>query len=85
MSYAEEKGNYKGWSIEEIQEHKMGVEPKTAIFNDYLEKFSSAIDNENYDAVKALYEKLKDMVSPNSKESRILKLDMEMAEADDKA
>ena len=85
MSYAEEKGNYKGWSIEEIQEHKMGVEPKTAIFNDYLEKFSSAIDNENYDAVKALYEKLKDMVSPDSKESRILKLDMEMAEADDKA
>lgn len=85
MSYAEEKGNYKGWSIEEIQEHKMGVEPKTAIFNNYLEKFSSAIDNENYDAVKELYEKLKDMVSPDSKESRILKLDMEMAEADDKA
>ena len=63
----------------------MGVEPKTAIFNVYLEKFSSAIDNENYDAVKELYEKLKDMVSPGSKESRILKLDMEMAEADDKA
>ena len=85
MSFAEEKGNYKGWSIEAIQEHKMGVEPKTAIFNDYLEKFSSAIDNENYDAVKELYEKLKDMVNPDSKESRILKLDMEMAEADDKA
>lgn len=85
MEFAGEKGNYKGWSIEAIQEHKMGVEPKTAIFNDYLEKFSSAIDNENYDAVKELYEKLKDMVSPGSKESRILKLDMEMAEADDKA
>lgn len=85
MSFAEEKGNYKGWSIEAIQEHKMDVEPKTAIFNDYLEKFSSAIDNENYDAVKELYEKLKDMVNPDSKESRILKLDMEMAEADDKA
>lgn len=85
MEFAGEKGNYKGWSIEAIQEHKMGVEPKTVIFNDYLEKFSSAIDNENYDAVKKLYEKLKDMVSPGSKESRILKLDMEMAEADDKA
>lgn len=85
MEFAGEKGNYKGWSIETIQEQKMGVEPKTAIFNDYLEKFSSAIDNENYDAVKELYEKLKDMVSPGSKESRILKLDMEMAEADDKA
>ena len=85
MSFAEEKGNYKGWSIEEIQEHKMGVEPKTAIFNDYLEKFSSAIDNENYDVVKELYEKLREMVSPDSNESRVLKLDMEMAEADDKA
>lgn len=85
MEFAGEKGNYKGWSIEAIQEHKMGVEPKTAIFNNYLEKFSSAIDNENYDAVKELYKKLKDMVSPGSKESRILKLDMEMAEADDKA
>ena len=85
MSFAEEKGNYKGWSIEEIQEHKMGVEPKTTIFNDYLERFSSAIDNENYDVVKELYEKLKEMVSPDSNESRVLKLDMEMAEADDKA
>lgn len=27
MQYAEE-GSYKGWSIEAIQEHKMGVEPK---------------------------------------------------------
>lgn len=63
----------------------MGVEPKTTIFNDYLERFSSAIDNENYDVVKELYEKLKEMVSPDSNESRVLKLDMEMAEADDKA
>lgn len=39
MTFAEEKGNYKGWSIEAIQEYKMGVEPKTAIFNDYLENF----------------------------------------------
>ena len=85
MKFAEEKGNYKGWSIEAIQEHKMGVEPKTAIFNDYLEKFSLAMDNENYDDVKELYEKLKEMVSPDSNESRILKLDMEMAEADDQA
>ena len=30
----------------------MGVEPKTAIFNDYLEKFSLAMDHENYDDAK---------------------------------
>lgn len=84
MKFAEEKGNYKGWSIETIQEYKMGVKPKTAIFNDYLEKFSMAMDNENYDEVKELYNKLKDMVSPDSNESKVLKLDMEMVEADDK-
>lgn len=43
MQYAEEEGNYRGWSIEAIQEHKMGVEPKTAIFNQHLEEFSEAM------------------------------------------
>lgn len=32
-----------------------------------------------------LYDELKEMVSPGSNESKILKLDMEMIEADDKA
>lgn len=85
MQYAEEEGSYKGWSIEAIQEHKMGVEPKIAIFNQYLEEFSSAMDDENYEKAKTLYKELKEMVSPGSHESKILKLDMEMIEADDKA
>ena len=85
MAFAEETGNYKGWSIEAIQEHKMGVEPKTVVFNEYLRKFIEAMDNEEYDKVKGLYEKLKEMVDPNSSESKVLKLDMEMVEADDKA
>lgn len=84
MQYAKEEGNYKGWSIEAIQEYKMGVEPKTSIFNQYLEEFSLAMDDENYDKAKSLYEKLKKMVNPDSHESKILKLDMEMIEADDK-
>ena len=85
MQYAKEEGNYQGWSIEAIQEYKMGVEPKTSIFNQYLEEFSLAMDDENYDKAKSLYEKLKKMVNPDSHESKILKLDMEMIEADDKA
>ena len=85
MQYAEEEGSYKGWSIEAIQEHKMGVEPKISIFNQYLEEFSSAMDDENYEKAKTLYKELKEMVSPGSHESKILKLDMEMIEADDKA
>ena len=79
------QGSYKGWSIEAIQEHKMGVEPKISIFNQYLEEFSSAMDDENYEKAKTLYKELKEMVSPGSHESKILKLDMEMIEADDKA
>lgn len=85
MQYAAEEGNYKGWSIEDIQKYKMGVEPKTVIFNQYLEEFSSAMDEENYEKVKMLYEKLREMVGPDSYESKILNLDMEMIEADDKA
>lgn len=85
MQYAQEEGNYKGWSIEAIQEYKMGVEPKTTIFNQYLDEFSSAMDDEKYEEARSLYEKLKEMVSPDSHESKILKLDMEMIEADDKA
>lgn len=83
MQYAEE-GSYRGWSIEAIQEHKMGVKSKTAIFNQYLEEFSSAMDNEDYEKAKMLYNELKEMVSSGSNESKILKLDMEMIEADDK-
>ena len=63
----------------------MGVKSKTAIFNQYLEEFSSAMDNEDYEKAKMLYNELKEMVSPGSNESKILKLDMEMIEADDKA
>lgn len=47
MQYAEEEGNYRGWSIEAIQEHKIGVEPKTTIFNQYLEEFLAAIKATN--------------------------------------
>ena len=62
-----------------------GVEPKTAIFNQHLEEFSEAMDEEDYEKAKLLYYELKEMVSPGSIESKILKLDMEMIEADDKA
>ena len=48
-------------------------------------EFSSAMDDENYEKAKTLYKELKEMVSPGSHESKILKLDMEMIEADDKA
>ena len=51
----------------------------------HLEEFSAAMDEEDYEKAKMLYDELKEMVSPGSNESKILKLDMEMIEADDKA
>lgn len=85
MQYAAESGSYNGWSIDAIQEQKMGVESKTPVFHKYLEEFSLAMDEEKYDDAKALYQELKKMVNSESHESRILDLDMEMIEADDKA
>lgn len=85
MQYSVEKGNYNGWSIDAIQEQKMGVTPKTLNFNRQLEAFSAAMDKENYDAAKRIYVELKKMVNPKSPESKILDLDMELIEADDKA
>ena len=43
------------------------------------------MDEEDYEKAKMLYDELKEMVSPGSNESKILKPDMEMIEADDKA
>ncbi len=84
MHYAAGSGSYNGWSIEAIQEQKMGVEPKTAAFNERLEAFSLAMDKENYGKARNLYRELKEMVNPGSHESKILDLDMELMEADDK-
>ena len=43
------------------------------------------MDHENYDDAKVFYKKLKAMVKPDSSESKVLELDMEMIRAYDKA
>lgn len=83
MSYGQGNGNYKGWSIDEIQQKKMGVETKTDIFNECLKEFSVAMDEENYECARGLYIELKKMVNADSAESRMLDLDMEMMKAND--
>lgn len=84
MQYAAENGSYNGWSIDEIQEQKMGVTPKTDTFNSQIEAFSAAMDKGAYEEAKSFYHRLKEMVNPDSPEKKILDLDMEMMEADDK-
>lgn len=85
MKYADEIGNYQGWSIDMIQEQKMGVETKTLLYNELMERFSVAVDNEEYVLGSQLYDRLVQMVHPNSHERKLLDLDMEMMKADDKA
>ena len=84
MSYAGDQGNYNGWSIEAIQEQMMGVEKKTPMYNDLIKRFSEAVDAEEYDTAKTLYKQLLIMVHPDSRERKIIDLDMEMIESDDK-
>ena len=84
MQYAGEQGNYNGWSIENIQEQMMGVERKTPLYNMLIKQFSDAVDAEDYEQAKNLYGKLLEMTHPESQERKIMKLDMEMIEPDDK-
>ncbi len=84
MQYAAECGSYNGWSIDVIQEQKMGVAQKTSAFNTQIEAFSQAMDHGDFERAKMLYLDLKTMVHPESPENRILDLDMEMMTADDK-
>ncbi|HCL4437463.1 TPA: AAA family ATPase [Clostridium botulinum] len=72
----ESDGSFEGWSIEEIQEYEMGVQTKTDKYKEFLEKFSQAIDNEEDEKAKALYEELIKMIHPQSYEKKIIDIDM---------
>lgn len=72
----EDNGSFEGWSIEEIQEYEMGVETKTDKFKVFIEQFSEAIDDEDIEKAKELYNKLLKMIHPQSYEKKILDLDM---------
>ncbi len=84
MQFADEKGMYNGWSIDTIQEQIMGVERKTPIYHRLMSEFSDAVDQEEHLLVKQFYEKLIKMVHPDSHERKIIDLDMEMIDSDDK-
>lgn len=84
MSYAQGNGSYNGWSIDAIQEQRMGVEPRTEIYHELSERFTNAMDEENYEEARNLYTKIKEMINPDSIENSAYDLDMEMIVADDK-
>lgn len=69
-------GNYKGWSIDEIQEYEMGVQKKSPDYLDKLKKFENAVDTNDYGKAKALFVSLDNMLYPGSEIKKILRLDM---------
>lgn len=79
---ASKNGSYEGWSIEEIQEHEMGVGVKTQKYEDAINSFSEAIDNEDIKLAKEMYNQLINMIHPKSTQRRILDIDMAGIEDD---
>ncbi len=59
-------------------------EEAVILINEQIEYFSNAIDTEDYEKAKKLYKELLSMLHPESQERKILDLDMEMIEANDK-
>ena len=70
-------------SIEEIQEYKMNVETKTEKYKRLINDFTDAVDDENLDDVKKLYNELKVMLRPESQERKLIDIDMRMVQGND--
>lgn len=70
------RGNYKGWSIDEIQEYEMGVQMKSPDYLDKLKEFENAVDSNDVGKAKSLYGSLDNMLYPGSEIKKILRLDM---------
>lgn len=81
--YAGEEESFGGWSIDSIQDKQMGVEPKTISYNTLIKEFTRAVDDEQYDKAKKMYQELVNMINPESTEKRLLDMDMEMMVSDD--
>lgn len=78
-----EPGTFEGWTIEEIQEYKMNVDTKTKRYKELIDAFSNAVDDENEEEVRRLYEELGRMLHPDSTVKKIIDMDMRMVSSND--
>lgn len=75
--FQELKYGFQGWTIEEILEDVMGLQStKSQKFNETLQEFNDALDNQDLTKAKMNYEILKDMINPNNVLLRLLTLQM---------
>lgn len=68
---------FKGWTVEEILYDVMGMKTlRTELYLKYQKDFGNAIDEENYDKAKDIYEQLDKLLHPSSPQRKLMQLQM---------
>lgn len=67
------KYGFKGWTVEEILYDVMGMHTmRSEIYHDLIGKFGKAIDNENEEEAKSIYEELEQLLHPGDSQRKLL-------------
>lgn len=67
------KYGFKGWTIEEILYDVMGMKTlRTELYKQMIEDFGEAIDEENIEKAKAIYDELDQLLHPVSSQRKLL-------------
>ncbi|MXV53319.1 AAA family ATPase [Pedobacter sp. HMF7647] len=68
------KYGYQGWTVEEILRDVMDMEDtQTKVFNENIQEFEKAIDNNDYKKSIEIYSKLEEMLHPQNSLKKLLK------------
>ncbi|ATA91359.1 recombinase RecF [Capnocytophaga canimorsus] len=68
---------FKGWTIEEILTDVMGMQTlRTELFTEKLKEFGIAVDEENYEKAKEIYNFLKKILHPQNELRKLLELQL---------
>lgn len=68
---------FKGWTIEEVLEDVMGMpDTRTSLFNELVENFGNAIDNENIEEALKHYQTLDSLLHPRNSFRKIARLQL---------
>lgn len=67
------KYGYKGWTIEEILYDVMGMHTmRSEMYRELINKFGKAIDDENEEEAKSIYEELDQLLHPQNPQRKLL-------------
>lgn len=67
----------RGWTIEEILQDVMGMkDTRSELYKDYMDKFNSALQNDDMESARAVYNELKLMLHPDNVLRKVLEIQM---------